>query len=72
LYIGEKEMLNSLWNSYHFTSEEQKMISLYITEEWILKNRAYFIFWDNIWNSKDSRKFWGIWKSDIIWKFEFK
>ena len=69
LFINWKEMLNSVWIEYIFSKNEQKLIQLFI-RNWKLKENSYLIFWDNVINSIDSRKFWAIWKKDIIWKFK--
>ena len=69
LLINWELMINSTGNIYKFNDADIKLMSLYIVN-WKLKQWSYFVFWDNIWNSTDSRKFWAIWKKDIIWKFE--
>ena len=69
LFINWVKMKNSVWIKYIFSKNEQKLINLFIIN-WKLKENSYLIFWDNISNSIDSRKFWAIWKKDIIWKFE--
>lgn len=71
LFINNKVLINSIWKEYVFSKEEEKLISLYIFN-WLLKKWSYLIFWDNISNSSDSRKFWWIWKKDIVGKFYFK
>lgn len=71
LIINNNILKNSTWKEYVFSKDEEKLISLYIIN-WKLKKWSYLIFWDNISNSTDSRKFWAIWNKDIIWKFYFK
>jgi signal peptidase I len=71
LYINNEVMKNSIWNEYIFSPWEQKLLNLYIIN-WKLKKDVYFIFWDNIINSIDSRRFWWVSKVDIVGKFERK
>lgn len=68
IFINNKELKNSSWNSYFFTDAEIQLMNLFIKNN-ILDKWSYFIFWDNIWNSDDSRKFWAIWEKNIVWKF---
>lgn len=69
LYINWEIMKNSESEIYEFTENEIKLLSLYISNnkipEW-----SFFIFWDNVKESTDSRKFWAISKQDLFWKFE--
>lgn len=69
LILNKSILKNSIWEVYKFSNEEINLLKLYINEQNRLKDNTYFIFGDNINNSNDSRKFWWIWKKDIIWKF---
>lgn len=71
LYIDGALMKNSVWAVYSFSPGEIKMLSLYIKDGYIPK-WSYFIFWDNISDSIDSRRFWAVSKDDIFWKFLIK
>lgn len=71
MFINNQELKNSAENIYYFTDAEIKLMNIYI-EDGRLKKWAYFIFGDNIWHSNDSRKFWAIWKKNIVWKIEQK
>jgi len=68
IFINWKEMKNSIWEKYFFSKEEQNLMKLFIKNQ-KLKKWSYFIFWDNVKFSIDSRKFWWVWKKDFIWKF---
>lgn len=69
LKINWELMKNSDWQEYIFSDGEIMMISLYINE-WKIPKDSYLIFWDNINDSIDSRKFWAVSSNDILWKFE--
>ncbi len=62
---------NSENKEYIFTKNEVKIMSLYIVN-WVLQEWTYFVFWDNITNSRDSRNFWWVWVEWFIWKVEIK
>lgn len=69
IIINWKIMKNSVWQEYVFSDWEIKLISIYI-KDWKIPENSYMIFWDNIYSSTDSRKFWAISINDILWKFD--
>lgn len=71
LFVSDIEIKNSAWDSYNFSLSEQKMMKIYIKNNKIPKN-SLFILWDNINNSRDSRKFWAISSDDLFWKIILK
>lgn len=69
LYINWEILKNSNSDIYNFSNPELKMIMLFI-KDWKVPEGSFLIFWDNINNSIDSRKFWAINIKDILGKFE--
>ncbi len=69
--INWEVMKNSIWQIYIFSEWEINLISLYI-KNWKIPENSYMIFWDNINDSIDSRRFWAISWNDILWKFDIK
>ena len=72
LFVNKKEVKNSAWESYNFSSSEQKMMKLYINKENKIPNNSVFILWDNVKISRDSRKFGAVSMNDILWKVNLK
>lgn len=70
IYINDIEMINSIWKKYIFSKEEKDLMYLFLKNN-KLKKWYFFVFWDNIKSSKDSRKIWWIKKENIIWKINF-
>ena len=68
LIVNWNILVNSIWNKYMFSEKELNMFRLYIKDGKI-PDDSYFIFWDNVANSIDSRKFWAVSKQDFLWKF---
>ena len=66
IYINNNLLISPNWK-YVFSSWEIKLISLYI-ENWKLLKNVYLVFWTQLKDSYDSRKFWWVSKSNIIWK----
>lgn len=62
LFIENKELRNTYWEIYFFTQNELNFMSIYIRDG-KLQSDAYLVFWENIHNSRDSRKIWAISKS---------
>jgi hypothetical protein len=58
---------NSKKETYKFDKNEVNFLKLYINN-WVLQDWAYYIFWDNIYNSIDSRKFWAVSIEWFTWK----
>lgn len=69
LKVNWELMKNSIWQEYSFSNWEINLIKLFVTN-WKIPDWSYMIFWDNVNNSIDSRKFWAISASDILGKFE--
>jgi len=66
-----KVLKNSLDIEYIFYENELKWFEIYLQDGEIIWN-TYFLFWDNIYNSRDSRDFWPITLEWILWKVEIK
>ncbi len=71
LLINGEVMQNSVWEIYQFSPWEIKMLWLY-TKDWNIPEWSYLIFWDNVTDSVDSRKFWAVSKDDMFGKFLIK
>lgn len=71
LIIDRKILKNSQNKKYNFSKKEKNVIKMYLKNKTIPKN-SFLIFWENLNNSLDSRKFWAIWKKSIVWKFIIK
>lgn len=71
LLINGEVMKNSIWEVYQFLPWEIKMLWLY-AKDWNIPEGSYLIFWDNVTDSVDSRKFWAVSKDDMYWKFLIK
>lgn len=69
LLLNWEVFVNSIWKEYIFSQKQKNLLNLYITNNYITKD-SYFIFWDNVENSIDSRNFWAISQKDIIGKFK--
>lgn len=69
LLVNGEILVNSKWEKYHFDEHDKQILNLYI-KNWKIPHDSFFIFWDNVGNSIDSRKFWAISPVDIIWKFD--
>ena len=54
--INWKTFVNSAKMEYVFSEHELKWFDIY-TENWIISDNTYFIFWDNIHGSIDSRSY---------------
>jgi hypothetical protein len=67
LKINWEVLKNSKKEVYKFSVAEITFLKLYINNG-LLQNWAYFIFWDNITNSIDSRKFWAVSIEGFSWK----
>ncbi len=72
LFVNKKEVKNSAWKSYNFSTAEQKVMQLYINKENKIPHNSVFILWDNTKVSRDSRKFWAISMDDVLWKIQLK
>lgn len=70
ILVNEEVMKNSQGDVYTFSLAEQKMLSLYIENNYLVRG-AFFIFGDNINSSIDSRKYGAVAKNDILGKFDF-
>jgi len=68
IFVDWKEIKNSIWESYNFSINEQKVMKMYIDKNWNIPKKSFFILWDNTKNSIDSRKFWAVSFNDIFWK----
>jgi len=69
LFVNNESLKNSKQKEYRFRDSDIKMLSLYI-KDWHIPKWTYFIFWDNLTNSIDSRRFWAISLQNISWKFD--
>ena len=69
LYVNDEILTNLSWKIYKFSKAEIKVLSMYIKNNKI-PNNSYFIFWENVSNSIDSRKFWAVWSADFIGKLK--
>lgn len=72
LFVNDSEVKNSAWESYNFWQAEQRIMKLYINEKSSIPQNSVFILWDNINDSRDSRKFWAVSMDDILWKITLK
>ena len=72
LFVNKKEVKNSEWKSYNFSQAERRVMKLYINKEWKIPKNSVFILWDNVKNSRDSRKFGAVSMNDILWKVNLK
>lgn len=68
LIVNNKILTNSQGNIYNFSDKEKNVIWMYIIDNKIPSN-SFLIFWQNLTNSLDSRRFWAIWSKSIVWKF---
>ena len=71
LYLNDEKLKNTNWQQYNFSQAELKVLWMYIKNKHIPKN-SYFIFWENINNSIDSRKFWAVSSEDFLGKVILK
>ena len=67
IILNTEILKNSAWEEYVFNENEIDKMSTYI-KDWKLQSWAYFIFWDNVTNSIDSRSYWAISFDNFIWK----
>lgn len=67
--INGTTFVNSEKKEYKFTENEMKWFDIY-TSNWIVSEWIYFIFWDNILNSTDSRRYGPIPLEWILGKVE--
>ena len=67
LLLNWSKLKNSEWKAYKITKPVISKLSENITNKHIPKD-SYLIFEDNIFRSDDSRKFWIITESEILWK----
>lgn len=68
LIVNDFIMVNSKWDVYKFSDQELSVFNMYIKNRSIWKN-SFFVFWDNVKDSIDSRKFGAISRNDLLWKF---
>lgn len=68
--VNGNEILNSAEKPYRFSTNEQKMLGLYIKNGKIPKD-SILIFGENPINSDDSRKFGAVSTRDLFGKFEY-
>ncbi len=67
--VNWKIIVNSQKQEYIFKDNELKWFEIY-TQNWIIIENTYFIFWDNIHWSIDSRVFWSVTLEGLVWKVE--
>lgn len=65
--VNGKKLVNSQNQAYIFKEPELKWFEIYTENGKVIEN-TYFIFWDNIYWSIDSRSFWPITLEGLIWK----
>ncbi len=69
--INGDKFVNSAGDVYVFSELALKYFDIYTREDWIVKDWIYFIFWDNVKNSIDSRDYWPVSLEWILWKVEY-
>jgi signal peptidase I len=68
LKVNGEFLKNSKGDEYSFTEQQLAIIGLYIKDKHIPEN-SFFIFGDNVSDSKDSRKFGAVSSRDFLGKF---
>lgn len=59
MFINAELMKNSHGEIYRFSPQEINLLKAYLQDD-ILQSWAFFVFWDNVSNSVDSRKVWAV------------
>ena len=67
--VNWKVLKNSVWEEYKFDELAIRWFDIN-SNKWIIKENTYFLFWDNIKRSIDSRQNWPISIDWILWKVE--
>lgn len=68
MLINHTIFKNSVWEIYSFSPKEQNVIFQYLTDGYVRED-TFFIFWDNIKDSIDSRIYGWVSAENFLWKF---
>lgn len=60
MFINAELMKNSIGEIYRFSPQEINLMKAYL-HDGTLQLWAFFVFWDNVSHSLDSRKVWAVW-----------
>ena len=69
VFVNNKLLVNSQNKEYKFNKNEFDLLKIYIKDNKMINNN-YYLLWDNINTSIDSRNWWPISKEWILWKVE--
>lgn len=71
MILNWETLKNSAWQEYNFSQKEIKTMFPFV-QNWYMQSGSYFIFWDNVTNSIDSRVYGWVWSEDFLGKFLIK
>lgn len=71
MFINGEVMKNSVDEIYYFSQSEVNLLRAYLQND-TLQSGAFFVFWDNISNSLDSRKIWAVGIESFLAKVDRK
>lgn len=71
MILNWEKLKNSAWQEYNFSQKEIKTMFPFV-QSWYMQSGSYFIFWDNVTNSIDSRVYGWVWSEDFLGKFLIK